>query len=236
MRTLHRSEMLSHCQVMSVLFAQNLGLWSQRKNNKSVRKVLVGLREFNPSPSSDPRLNPNASPDPSAFDLIPYAVKTLRDPLTGDFLFTDAFQVSLGTLIQKGVLPAGSDSSYVRLNELFEHRRYFPGIASGTTRTTQAVIKAMVDVTADCGADAIMIDTSILTKVSNVPLVDTRSDGMVDINSLVVRNGMMQQGILPLPDLRFFVDYCHYRGHQRQPRRLDRKLPSSTALGVDPGA
>lgn len=211
-RTLRRTEALNHCQVMSVLFAQNLDLWSQRKNNESVRKVLVGLREFNPSPSSDPRLNPNAPADPNVFDLIPYAVKTLRDPLTGDFLFTDAFQVSLGTLIQKGVLPPGSNSSYVRVYELFEHRRYFPQIAAGSTRTTQAVIKAMVDVTADCGAEAIMIDTSILTKVINVPLIDTRSDGMVDINSFVVRDGLVQQGIMPLTDLRFFVDYCHYRG------------------------
>jgi hypothetical protein len=35
---------------------------------------------------------------------------------------------------------------------------------------------------------------------------------MIDINSLVVRNGLVQQGILTLDELRFFVDYCHYRG------------------------
>jgi uncharacterized protein (UPF0264 family) len=200
--TLRRTETLSHCEVMSVLFAQDLQLWAERERNDAVRKVLVESREFNPS----------AQDDPDAFDITPYAVNSLRDPQSGQVLFTDASQVSLSTLIQRGVLPPGSNGPFIRLNELFEHRRYFPQIAAGSTRTSKAVIKAMVDVTADSGANAIMIDTSILSKVSNICLIDTRSDGMVDINSLVVRDGMMQRGILTLEELRFFVDYCHYRG------------------------
>jgi uncharacterized protein (UPF0264 family) len=200
--TLRRTETLSHCQVMSVLFAQDLQLWGERKRKQPVRKVLVELREFNPSTEDDS----------DAFDIIPYAVNTLRDPQTGQVLFTDPSQVSLSTLIQRGVLPPGANGSYVRTNDLFEHRKYFPQIAAGATRTSEAVIKAMVDVTADSGANAIMIDTSILSKVSNVCLVDTRSESMVDINSLVVRDGMVQQGILTLKELRFFIDYCHYRG------------------------
>jgi uncharacterized protein (UPF0264 family) len=200
--TLRRTENLSHCQVMSVLFAQDLQLWQQRKRNDSVRKVLVELREFNPS----------SERDPDAFDITPYAVGTLRDVQTGQVLFTDASQVSLSTLIQRGVLPQGSDGTFVRTNELFEHRRYFPQIAGGTTKTTKAVIKAMVDVTAESSANGIMIDTSILSKVTNICLVDTGGDGMIDINSLVVRNGLQQRGILTLDELRFFVDYCHYRG------------------------
>ena len=127
-------------------------------------------------------------------------------------LFTEPSQVSLATLIQRDVLPLGSDGPYTRTNELFEHRKYFPQIASGSQRTTKAVIKAMVDVTAESGANTIMIHTSILTKVINACLIDTRSDGMVDINSHVVRDGTVQQGILSLDDLQFFVDYCHYRG------------------------
>ena len=201
-QTLRRTETLSHSQVMSVLFAQDLQLWAERKRNEAVRKVLVELREFNPSGDGEP----------DAFDIIPYAVNTLRDPQSGQILFTDPSQVSLSTLIQRGVLPPGSDGSWVRTNELFEHRKYFPQIAAGSTRTTKAVIKAMVDVTAESGANAIMIDTSILSKVSNVCAVDTGCEGMVDINSLVVRDGLTQRGILSLEDVRFFVDYCHYRG------------------------
>jgi hypothetical protein len=200
--TLRRTETLSHCQVMSVLFAQDLQHWQERKRNDGVRKVLVELREFEPS----------SDRDPDAFDISPYAVGTLRDPQNNQILFTDASQVSLSTLIQRGVLPQGSDGTFVRTNELFEHRKYFPQLTAGSTKTTKAVIKAMIDVTAESGANAIMIDTSILSKVTNVCLVDTRGDGMIDINSLVVRGGLQQQGILSLDELRFFVDYCHYRG------------------------
>lgn len=200
--TLRRTETLSHCQVMSVLFAQDLQLWQERKHNDTVRKVLVELREFTPS----------SERTQEDFDITPYAVGTLRDPQTGQSLFTDVSQVSLSTLIERGVLPLGSEGTFVRLNELFEHRKFFPQIASGATKTTRSVIKAIVDVTAESGANAIMIDTSILSKVGNVCLVDTRADGMIDVNSLVVRGGQEQRGILTLEELRFFVDYCHYRG------------------------
>ena len=70
----------------------------------------------------------------------------------------------------------------------------------------------MIDVTAEFGANAIMIDTSILLKVMNVGLIDTSGSDMIDINSLIVRDGMARRGILTLEDLRFFVQYCHYRG------------------------
>jgi uncharacterized protein (UPF0264 family) len=201
--TLRRTEHLNHCQVMSVLFAQDLDTWNKRKNLDAVRRVLVELREFNPSDKSDTE----------AFDLLLYAVGTLRDLATGNYLFTDASQVSLASLIAKGALPDDSKSTFIRVNDLFEHRKYFPNVAANVTKTNQSVIKAMVDVTADSGANAIMIDTSILTKVSNICLIDTSSrDKLVDINGVMSTNGMALQGILPLADLKFFVDYCHYRG------------------------
>jgi uncharacterized protein (UPF0264 family) len=175
----------------------------QAEETRCRRKVLVEVREFSPADKNEPE----------AFDIVPYAVDTLRDLGTGDYLFTDKSKVSLQSLIAAGVLPEGTASTSIRVNELFEHRKYFPNIAANVTRTNQSVIKAMVDVTADSGADAIMIDTSILTKVSNICLVDTSArDAMVDINSVISTNGMALQGILPLADLKFFVDYCHYRG------------------------
>jgi hypothetical protein len=164
--------------------------------------VLVQLREF--------YLAPNASQD--AFDLQNYAVGTLRDS-QGQILFTDQSQVSLGALIQKGVLPVGSDNSTVKLNPLFDQKQFFPGLVKGD-RTSQAVIKAMVDATADSGANAIMLDTSILSKVSNICLVDTTGREMVDINRFRTTDGLVQKGILGLEDIRFFVDYCHFRGVQ----------------------
>ena len=201
--TLRRTEALSHCQVMSVLFAQDRQLFQERRSNDAVRNQLVELREFNPS-SKD---------EPDAFDITKYAVKTLRDPKSDKVLFADASEVSLSALIEHGVLPPGSTGTFVRTNELFEHRKYFPKVADADApRTSQSVIKAMIDVTAESGANAIMIDTSILLKVMNVGLIDTSGSDMIDINSLIVRDGMARRGILTLEDLRFFVQYCHYRG------------------------
>ena len=117
--TLRRTEHLGHCQVMSVLFAQDLDTWAKRKKLYAVRKVLVELREFNPA-SKD---------DPEAFDVVPYAVNTLRDLGTGDYLFTDKSRVSLQSLVAAGVLPEGTTSTFIHVNELFEHRKYFPNIA-----------------------------------------------------------------------------------------------------------
>ena len=201
--TLRRTEALSHCQVMSVLFAQDRQLFQERRSNDAVRNQLVELREFNPS-SKD---------EPDAFDITKYAVKTLRDPKSDKVLFADASEVSLSALIEHGVLTPGSTWTFVRTNELFEHRKYFPQVADADApRTSQSVIKAMIDVTAESGANAIMIDTSILLKVMNVGLIDTSGSDMIDINSLIVRDGMARRGILTLEDLRFFVQYCHYRG------------------------
>ncbi|MFO1206309.1 MAG: hypothetical protein U1E63_11375 [Burkholderiales bacterium] len=112
------------------MFAQDLQLWRERKRNDAVRKVLVELREFNPSSEGEP----------DAFHIAKYAVGTSRDSQSGQTLFTDASQVSLSTLIQRGVLPLGSNGSFVRTNELFEHRKYFPQIAAGAARTSKAVI------------------------------------------------------------------------------------------------
>jgi len=200
--TLRRTEALSHCQVMSVLFAQDLDLFKKRRMIEAIRKQLVELRQFNPS-SKD---------EPFAFDLTPDAVQTLRDPNSGEFLFNAASEVSLQALMDHGVLPRGSTGTFVRTNELFEHCAAFPEIPKAhEPRTNQTVIKAMVDVTAASGANAIMIDTSILLKVANVCLIDTRGDGMIDINSLFDREPP-KQGILTLADLKFFVRYCHYKG------------------------
>jgi len=198
--TLQRTEQFNHSQVMSVLFAQNIRLWNERKTQDAVRRVLVELREFESA----------SEEDPTSFSLEDYAVGNLRDE-NGSAIFTESKQVSLETLIRYGVLPEGANTSRVRVNELFSHDRYFPGLAQGDS-TNREVIKAMVDAAADSGANSIMLDTSILLKVSNVCLVDTSDSDMVDMNPFQVRDGMVQRGVLKLDELRFFVDYCHFRG------------------------
>ena len=171
--TLRRTEHLGHCQVMSVLFAQDLDTWAKRKKLDAVRKVLVELREFNPA-SKEIRRRSTSCPMPS-----------IRCATFGRRLPVHRRIQGFPAVARRSRRFAGRhDSTFIHVNELFEHRKYFPNIAANVTKTNQSVIKAMVDVTADSGANAIMIDTSILTKVSNICLIDTSArDEMVDINS-----------------------------------------------------
>ena len=193
--TLQRTEQFSHCQVMGVLFAQDLAAWEERRDNEAVIRSCVELREFYPS---DPATK-------GAFDLMKYAAGSLRDA-AGQPIFTDPGQVSLGSLIQRGVLPGGSNSTYVKLNDLFPHSQYFPGLAKGS-KTNRAVIKAMIDAVADSGGNSMMLDTSILSKVANICLVDTSGSEMI-----AIKRFLTQKGILKLDELEFFVEYCHFRG------------------------
>lgn len=149
--TLKRTEQYQHNQVMSVLFAQDLLLWQQRKDDERVRQVLMDLGEY---------------------------------------------------YMHKGE---------VTLNTLFPHHEYFSEISENETRTTKDVIKTMVDATADSGADSIMLDTRIQTKVARVSLVKTGDGELVDINQFDMKDGLARDGILKLDELKFFVEYCHYR-------------------------
>ena len=204
--TLKRTGALRHTRVMSVLFSQDLDLWAARKGNNDVRRSLVLSREYS---SCDPGAQ-------DAFDIRPYVVDSIRAPTVdgtpGRYIFNDQKEVTLDALKNSGLLPANAKTTSVRLNDLYPHSLYFPRVAKRSRRTSRKVIAAMVDATARAGADGIMIDTSILSKAANICSVDTRDSEMVDINSLIDRAGLEQRGILKLDDIRFFAQYCHYRG------------------------
>ena len=117
----------------------------------------------------------------------------------------------LATLKRHGIFPSSANRLTVQLNELFPHSVFFPDIAKESRRTNREVIAAMVDATADSGANSIMLDTRIQSKVARISLTKTSADGLIDLNSLDVKGGIKRDGVLPLEDLKFFVDYCHYR-------------------------
>lgn len=206
-RTLNRTEQFSHSQVMSVLFAQDLALWRERKGNPMVVRELVALREFSPTTAD--------SPVEGTIDLLDY-YRYLTGP-DGGPLFPE--RPDLEQLIEAGVLPGWSDSTRVKLNEPFPHSKF--GLTPAE-RTDREAIKKMVDATADAGADGIMLDTSILFKVARVGLVDTTEStgrdtaSMVDFNRFDITgtgpDALVRTGILSVEEIRFFVDYCHYRG------------------------
>ena len=198
--TLNSTEDYCHTQVMSVLFVQDLDLWEQRKTVDIVRRELIGSREFHPQQKGD-----------DVFDLLDYLDVFKEDD--GKPTFPGA-KPSVETLIAKGYLPTGAENTRVALNDLHPHHEF--GLTRTAKRKTdQEAIREMVDATAAAGADAIMLDTSILMKASRVSLVSTEGSGeLIDFNALDVHkdSGLARKGILSLDDIRFFVDYCHYRG------------------------
>lgn len=198
--TLNRTEHYSNSQVMSVLFVQDIAKWKNRKKEKFVIENMVELREFHPTNKGDDE----------GFDIKDYAVNTLKDE-NDRVIFTQSSQVSLGSLVRNGIIPEGSNHSIVKLNDLFPHSTYFPSISGIENRTSKDVIKAMVDASADAGVDSIMLDTRIQSKVSRISLCDTSSDGLIDLNIFDTKNSVERTGVLSLEEMRFFVDYCHFR-------------------------
>ena len=130
--TLNRTEQFSHCQVMSVLFAQDMDVWDERKIRPDVRKVLIGLREFRPATGGDT----------DTFELLDnnenYLVGTVRDH-EDSILFEHSEDVpppaqALDVLKKHGVLPSYAENTTVVLNELFPHQAYFPDLAGNERR------------------------------------------------------------------------------------------------------
>ena len=186
-------------QVMSVFFIQDLDEWNRRKRLEHVRRGLVRLRAYSPADGGDPNV----------FDLRELAAGSL-ETWEGRVLFESSREVSLKALIEVGALPASARTCQVKLNELPPHADFFPGVADGST--TRDVLRAMVDVTADAGAHAIMLDNRVQSKVARICSLDTRSEGLVDVNHLFKdASGLPYHGVLSLADIRFFVDYCHHR-------------------------
>lgn len=196
--TLRGTPSLRHSQVMSVLFAHDIDAWEQRKTSPAVQRELISLREFGPAPKDAK----------NTLDLREFFASFTKQD--GSPVFASASAVTLKSLQEAKILPREATSTHVVLNELYPNYQFFDEQAS--SRTSQAVIAKMVDITADAGADAMMLDTSILSKVCNIGLVDASSPGFVNLSQFIVRDGLVQTGVLSLQDIEFFVEYCHYRG------------------------
>jgi uncharacterized protein (UPF0264 family) len=183
---------------MAVLFAQDLDLWDSRKTLPQVRRALVGLGEYQPC---DPAV-------PGAFDLADHAAALLdRDgrPLFGEHRPTEA------ELKQSGALPQAARGTFAAVNEPFAHADH--GLTTAR-RTDRTAIEAMVKASAAAGADAIMVDTSILLKVARISLISTAdSTELVDLNRHDTdAHGLDRVGILDLDEIRFLVELCHGHG------------------------
>jgi uncharacterized protein (UPF0264 family) len=196
--TLRRTPPVRRSQVMSVLFAHNLELWNKRKTSESVRRELVNLREFGPAEKGAAE----------AVDLREYHASFVNPD--GSAIFASADAVTVQSLQKAKILPREATGTWVKLNELYPNHPFF--CEPESPKTTQKVIEKMVDITARAGADAMMIDTSILSKVCSIGLLNSDSPGLVNLSRFIERDGLVQTGVLSLEDIEFFVEYCHYKG------------------------
>ena len=196
--TMKNTVEFNHARVMSVLFVQDMDLWEERRKDWRTIETLIAIREYHAQNDGD-------------VDLLDYAEY---------FRKKEKIEVAtLEDLKKHGLLPEDATNSKVVLNTLFSHAR--TGLAgNGNRRTNKAVIKAMVDATADAGAHAIMLDTQIQTKECRISLLDLseerngKVEGLYDFAQFDNDGGkkLTRVGILSLEEVRFFVDYCHARG------------------------
>ncbi|MEV7598067.1 (5-formylfuran-3-yl)methyl phosphate synthase [Kitasatospora sp. NPDC089797] len=223
--TVRRADGLAGTRVMAVLFAQDLDLWEARKTLPQVRRALVGLREYHP-----------CAPDtPGAFDLADFAEPA--DARSPDGRPTEA------GLKARGDLPDSARGTSVAVTEPFPHDRY--GLTRAR-RTDRTAIRAMVEASAAAGADAIMIDTSILLKVARIGVVSLAdSTELVDLDRHDTDDhGLARAGILTLDEIRYFVDLCHAHGleanlagsvRSHQAQQLWRLVPALDQLSARGG-
>ncbi|MER7848589.1 (5-formylfuran-3-yl)methyl phosphate synthase [Kitasatospora sp. NPDC096077] len=140
-------------------------------------------------------------------------------------------------------LPDTARGSFVAVNEPFPHDRY--GL-TWARRTDRTAIRAMVEASAAAGADAIMLDTSILLKVARIGLVSTAgSTELVDLDRHDTdAHGLARAGILTLDEIRAFVDLCHDHGleanlagslQSHQAQQLWRLVPALDQLSARGG-
>jgi uncharacterized protein (UPF0264 family) len=105
------------------------------------------------------------------------------------------------------------NSEKVKTSELFaQDKNYRQDCHNWNGRTNCDILQSMIDIAAESGAAAIMIDTSILSKAARICLVDTASEGFVDLNQFDRKDNLPLKGILKFQEIRFLAEYAHYRG------------------------
>jgi uncharacterized protein (UPF0264 family) len=220
--TLRSSDEFSNTQVMAVFFVHDLDLWDERKGETNVRQTLVEVGEF-----AIPK-----DPQADVFDVLDADYRSRIRDGNGVVVFqagskspSDSQSSPLQDLVRHRVLPVSSPTSRVRLSEPFSHATLLgTSSALAPRKSNRDVIKAMVDSAADgdVHVDAIMLDTSILMKAAGICLFDTRAEAnrdaggnspVVDLNRFAGKGTALEQrGILSLADIRFFVEYAHFKG------------------------
>jgi uncharacterized protein (UPF0264 family) len=179
--TLNRSSYFSRAQVIAVFFAQDLAEWNKRHRVPAVVRDLLLAREYVVDAQGD--IDVAAHFTDTA--ILQAFQEKLRDDLT---LYDEA-----GTL-RPGVK--------ISISEL--HSRAPLDFSDDPIQ----YLKETADLTAEAGADGVMIDTRIHSKVAKLCCLEVPSSkALADADS-----GLELKGIYRLNQIADFARYCHYRG------------------------
>jgi len=181
--TVHSNPYFNRCEVVAVFFAQDLKTWTERKGNPIVIRDLLLLREY--------VVDPNGSIDIQAMfgnDIV--TMNAFREKIGNDRALFD----SNGKVISK-----------CRLTELYDlHTLGYVDVPGEDFKMTY--LYSAADLASDAGADGIMIDTRIHTKVGYMCCLNYGTKGDVNPESKLRR-----YGIYSLEDFGAYAQYCHER-------------------------
>jgi uncharacterized protein (UPF0264 family) len=183
-KTVRSSQYFGRSQVVAVFFAYDLDKWNERKSNKFVIRDLLLLREYVVDSSGDVDID-------TLFGQDQITMAALREKLSGDLALFDE---------------SGKIKSKVRLTELYNavDLGYNPVPGEDYKMT---YIYSAADLAASAGADGIMIDTRIHTKVAYMCCLSYGTED--DINP---ESGLARFGIYSLEDCAAYARYCHQQG------------------------
>lgn len=182
--TIRDSQYSSRSQVVAVFFALDLKTWNLRKTNKIVIRDLLLLREY--------VVDPDGNVDIEAlFGQDATTMAAIRAKIGSDRALFDE---------------SGNVKSKCRLTELYDPIDLgYPAVEGEDYK--MSYIYSAADLAAEAGADGIMIDTRIHTKVAYMCCLDygTQDDKHPE-------SGLQRQGIYSLAELATYGRYCHQKG------------------------
>lgn len=184
-QTVHSNPYFRRSEVVSVFFAQSLEEWAKRKQNKIVIRDLLLLREFIVDPKGDIDIAQLFKDDETARRAIWEANSSNTD------LYAPGNQ---------------TPKSKVRLTDLHDTRLLgYKEHPPEDYRMT--FLYDLADLTAEAGADGVMIDTRIHSKVAYICCLD---DG-TSKEPAHPESGLKRKGIYSIKEFGTYAQYCHER-------------------------
>jgi uncharacterized protein (UPF0264 family) len=182
--TVHSSQYFGRSQVVAVFFAQDLKTWNERKSNKFVIRDLLLLREYVVDAGGDVDIE-------ALFGNDPKTMAAIKDKIGSDSELFD---------------PSGKVKSKVRLTDLYNLVDLGYAEVPGEDYKMSYIYSA-ADLASAAGADGIMIDTRIHTKVAYICCLNYETESDIHPES-----GFVRHGIYSLEEFATYARYCHEKG------------------------